>query len=1001
MTSGQAQAPAGRHGPTRPSLAGLVVLGASAGGLDALCRTFEGIPASTGAAFVVVQHLSPDHKTLMDTLLARHTAMPVKLIEDGDILQADTVYLNPPGKNLTLDAHRLHLTPKPEHTLSLPIDDFCSVAATHWAERMVAVILSGTGSDGSRGIARVSAAGGTVVVQNPESAAFDGMPRNAIASGVTDLVLPPEDIGPWLGNHLLQATRTFEPDESAPDLQLAETVVHTLGQIAATVRSATGLDLDLYKPDMLLRRIRRRMLLLDIELLPDYATWLHEHPEEARLLRREVLIPVTRFFRDTEVYDQLREHTLPELLADHPLDQPFRVWVAATATGEEAYSMAMAIREACDQLKRWPAIKIYATDVEQRFLDIASAGSYPDSIATEVGPERAERFFTRREGRCIARPELRSMVVFAQHNLLADPPFTRMNLVSCRNMLIYLKPQAQDVVLRRLQYALLARGVLVLGRSESVGTLETVMSSLDLRTRVYRLERPVRTVPPNPSLPPDLLMPPAGRPGGSHTVGAALTGPALQVLARHYAPPAVLLDDRMQVQHVFGDLQGLLQVRHGKPSLSVADLLPPEVAPLVSSMLKKVSATGESVRSPSLSLGEVGGLGTQPRIISIIAVPGSHLVPAGMLMTFEESRQHVPLDEVATVMSLDQSGKQILEGLQHELDATREALQATIEALETSNEELQATNEELMASNEELQSTNEELQSVNEELYTVNAEYQAKLDLLAGINADLEGMTQATGLPSVFVDDELKLLRMTPELIRLFNLREIDIGRPITDFSHRLDYPALADDMRTAMRTGRVQEREVFDREGLCHLARLMPYGEQGLTPGSRRRLVASFIDLTAVKDASRLQSLIDAVPAQLALIDRQGAIRWVNRAWLEFARRNGLTDLGSVSPGANYLAVLHARRPDTPAPTGFADIEHGLREVLDGQRPEFFVQYPCHAPDERRWFAMHATPTRLDGGGALITHYNITRWVTRNKEDSDDDSIITDPPERLAPPAA
>lgn len=969
----------------------LVVLGASAGGLDALCRLFDRLPTNTGAAFVVVQHLSPDHKTLMDTLLSRHTAMPVRLIQHGDTLACNTVLLNPPGKVVHLDGDTLTLSPKADIGLSLPIDDVFHAASVHWSDRVVAVVLSGTGSDGSRGVLQVSAAGGTVLAQRPDGAAFDGMPRSAIATGVVDCILDAGDIGTWLGEHLPLQLDVPEHGEETADLTLAETVVQTLGHIAGAVRQGAGMDLDAYKPDMLLRRIRRRMQLLNIDSLSTYAQHIEKSPEEGRALRKEVLIPVTRFFRDTEVFEHLRQQVLPDLIRNHPVDQPLRVWVTACATGEEAYSIAMTIVEVCESLRRWPQIKLYATDVEQRFLDIASAGTYAESIVTEVGSERVERHFTHRDGRYIVRPELRSLIVFAQHNLLSDPPFTRMHLVSCRNMLIYLKPTTQELVLRRLHYALLPEGVLLLGRSESLGRLEPLLRAVDSRARIYRMAQAgAGATEASSGMRPGALNPRQRPTQPAPAVGSLQ--PAMQVLTRHFAPPSVLLDDRRQVMHVFGNLDGLLQVRAGQPSLDILDLLPLELGPVVCDLLKSLPAAIGPVRSPPICLGSAAS-GDACTIITALTVPAAGGANAGTLLVFDSGTAARPDVEPVTLLTLKDTDQQILQGLQHELDITREALQATIEELETSNEELQATNEELMASNEELQSTNEELQSVNEELYSVNAEYQGKAEMLADLNVDLEGITQATGLPSLFVDEHLRVVRMTPELGRIFNLRNTDLGRPITDFSHRLVCSDFFDALVSAMRSGAVHEREVRSVDGGDFLMRLVPYGNQH-GQGGRSRVVATFIDLSEVRNITRLQSVIDAVPANLALLDRGGSITWVNQPWLDFASANGVVNLDQVGVGSNYYDVLKA--PAQPSPdqvNPLREIAQGLRAVLEGDSTHFFTQYPCHAPSERRWFAMHVKA--LPGStGALVSHYNITRWVAPQ-----DDFIDAAEPESHASP--
>jgi two-component system CheB/CheR fusion protein len=785
-------------------------------------------------------------------------------------------------------------------------------------------------------------------------------------------------------------------DAPQDPLSLAEDVVTTLNSIANVVRQYTGLDLEQYKPDMLLRRIRRRMQLLGIDSLLAFADLLVGNEAEAHQLRREVLIPVTRFFRDPETFEHLAEHVLPKMLADHPADKPFRVWVTATATGEEAYSMAMTILEVCNKIRRWPTIKIYATDVEQRFLDVAGAGSYPDSIESEVSPERVERFFNRKDGRLIIKPDVRFMVVFARHNALSDPPFTRLNLVSCRNMLIYLRPMAQEVVLRRLQFALLPKGILMLGRSESLSAIERDFSVADSRARVYRLEHAGKPV----------VLPTVhnahladGRQLGSPAVRQAQSSQAqtqlmLQQLARQYAPPSVLIDENRQVLHVAGNLGAFLKLRSGTPSLDVIELLPAELAPMVLALIRQLEnedgplrlpllqwPTADRVISTTQPATDAGGLIVTGVVLSNAPLPGRHLI-----LSFEPAGRYVAPLEVPEILALTDPAREHVAQVERELVLTRDTLQATIEELQTTNEELQATNEELMASNEELQSTNEELQSVNEELYSVNSEYQSKVKILGALNADLEGMARAVGIPNIFVDDNLHLLRLTAESISLFNLRESDVGRSIEDFAYRFDYPEFHADLRRTLATGQPIEREVRSDDGRWHLARLLPYSADHLGRKGHNRAVASFIDMTPVRNASRLQAVIDAVPANLAVLDANGTIVSVNKRWRDFAEQNGDKGLRLTGPGQNYLAVTaQAARDvaqfDEAHALQVRETEVGVSRVLRAELDEFFQIYPCHSPDEQRWFALHFTPLRLEGGGALVSHYNVSRWAPAVKE--------------------
>jgi len=947
----------------------LVVIGASAGGLEALSRVFRRLPTDTGASFVVIQHLSADHPTMMDTLLARQTAMPVRIAEQGGKLQPNQVLVIPPAWHMRLQGESIELIERPSHGVALPIDDFLASAAPVFSDRLVAVILSGTGSDGSRGIARVSEWGGLVLAQSPDSSEFDGMPRSALSTGVVDHCLDIDDLGLRLGSLLTVQDVALAPrdGDGAGGLVQAEDVVQTLGGIALTVRQYTGLDLDQYKPDMVLRRIRRRMQLLGEHSLQTYADLLVGNESEVHQLRREVLIPVTRFFRDPETCLHLAEEVLPKLVASHPVDEPLRAWVCACATGEEAYSLAIMLAEACAQLKRWPLIKIYATDIEQRFLDIAGAGVYPESIAGEVSPERLQRYFTLKDHHYVVKPELRAMVVFARHNVLVDPPFTRLTMVSCRNLLIYLRPATQELVLRRLQFALMPEGMLVLGRSESLLNVERDFVVSDSQARVYRLASSFkRRMPPVVPVTDGGGRTAVGMRAESHVQSQATL--LAQHLARQYAPAAVLVDDARQVQQSSGPVAQWLTWREGAPTTDLLSLLPLELSSVVSHLLTQVPDEG-TVKTPALSC---EGRAVQVAATRLAPDPQQRRLIAVVFETAMAQPAEIEL------IQLDAPDREMLSHLERELAATRASLHGTIEELQLTNEELQAANEELQASNEELQSTNEELQSVNEELYSVNAEYQTKVQQMGALNADLEGMAQAVGLPNLFVDESMVVLRFTDEVQTLFNLRSSDIGRRLTDFSHRLDDPHLYTAMAQAVASGRPEQREIRALDGRWYLVRLVPYEASTGAAGVRKRLVATFVDVSLMHDAVRMQAIIDATPAHLAVLDRDANIVRVNERWRQFSVRNGDPDMALTGIGRNYLTVMASACVSEADPQARGQItvaQAGLLSVLRGESNEFFQVYPCHAPDEQRWFALHITPLRVPEGGALVAHYNVSGW--------------------------
>ncbi len=965
----------------------VVGIGASAGGLDALERLFHGLPSDTGAAFVVVQHLSPDHKSMMDNLLARYTAMPVRVAEHDMPLAANAVFLIPPAKCMRLLGDRLLLSPKAEHGLSLPIDIFFNSMAEQCADRGIAVVLSGTGSDGSRGVPAVNAAGGFVFVQEPANAKFDGMPRSAVGTGLADVVAPAEELAAALTEHL----RT----PRSPGLRVlaggvSAALMQPLDGILELLLASSGIDFRDYKSTTVLRRIERRMQVQRLPTLGAYLERLTAAPEEQNVLRRELLIPVTRFFRDTEVFEQLAEQVIPALVQRTGVMEPIRVWVACCATGEEAYTIAILFAEAFLRLGVQRPVKIFATDVESQYLDHAAAGIYSDAIAAEVSGERLERCFIQHQGHWMVRPEIRQMVIFARHNLVADPPFTRMDLVTCRNALIYFLPAAQERALRRLQYALAPGGHLLLGPSESLGVLHRDFTDLHGRHKIYRMLRRDRQ---SLNLDGSARHRPTTRtstrrelPHARSTLAGSLpafkwVNQGQRQLQQAYTPPSMLIGPDRELLHVYGSARDLLQIAEGEATLDVVKLLPRELAWAAALLLQSVSKDDTPQRAATVSL-DSGGQTRHLRMVARRLAPpdaepaaDDEAAPPGLpvsqtlmtLISFE------PLDGPPPVSSslaqLDDEQRLRVEALERELELSNESLQATIEELETANEELQATNEELMASNEELQSTNEELQSVNEELYTVNSEYQEKVDVLNSVNADLENIAKATAIPTVFLDEELRLQRFTPELSQIFKVREGDRDRSLEDFATSLDYPELFSDLRRTLRDGSASEREARSSDGRWWLVRIQPYGRaQGKT-----RVVVSFVNVTAVKDSERMQEILDSLPEHLAVLDSHGTIVRVNRAWRRFAALNGDPELRHTGIGSNYLRICgNAAGTDADAQAAHS----GLSEVLAGRSERFTLQYPCLSQGRQLWFLMHAAPVSDASGGAVVSHIDITDWL-------------------------
>jgi two-component system CheB/CheR fusion protein len=949
----------------------IVAIGASAGGLEALEKLFDGLACDSGSTFVVIQHLSPDYKSMMANLLSRHTQMPVVMVAQDMPIQPDHVYLIPPGAIMHMGDDCLRLTPKNPHTLTLPIDVFFKSMAAHYGARSVGVVLSGTGSDGTRGSAAINDAGGLLIAQEPDNAKFDGMPRSVIATGLVDAILPVEKIGPRILAHILNQPTVHASALSAstgrgvalsPEAALSG-IMHLLLQVG-------GIDFQEYKPGTVMRRIERRLTVRQVGTLAAYLDLLNDDRNEVLTLRRELLIPVTSFFRDSEAFEILGRQIIDPLVSKKQAGESIRVWAAAVSTGEEAYSIAMLFLEAFDQLKHWPSLKIFATDVEQQNIETAGSGVYPESIAAEVSPQQLERFFVKKGTSFVVKNELRQCIVFARHNMLTDPPFTKMDLVVCRNALIYFKNPAQERALKRFQYALAPNGHLFLGSSESLGELQKDFTPVSARHKIWKMIRPL-------SLPLELskgsgygytsTLTLASHNARTSRIKSSAVDLGFTALLKAFAPPAaILVNGRHELVHSYGDVHKILQLRAGSASLDLKRILPESLIPVAVALLFKAGREGSSVSSDSLKLTTNGQL----EHLRLSAWPVEEFEGERLtLLAFEPLRAPAPRVTMSNV-EVDVETAERMEVLERELAATRESLQAAIEELETSNEELQATNEELMASNEELQSSNEELQSVNEELITVNAEFQEKIDILNRLNADLDNLAQAVAAGTVFVDENLKLTRFSPDATHIFKLRDSDIGRPLDELAHTLLYPELIADLSRTLRDGVKVEKEIRGINGLHYFVRMLPYS---VPSSSAKGAVTSFLDVTALHEMSRLQHIIDALAEHIAVLNTHGVITLINSAWRRFAVDNGDTELQHSGLGVNYLDVCQDLEEPNDNTANAA--QRGVRDVLEGRRAQYSLEYPCHSPTEERWFVMHVSKVGGEQPGAVVSHINITAW--------------------------
>ena len=806
-----------------PSRLQVVGIGASAGGLESLEQFFANLTPNPGMAFVVVQHLSPDFKSMMDELLSRHSDMPVTLAEHDVEVQPNHVYLLPPKKEMIIQNRRLLLSEKERmHGLTLPIDTFLRSLAQDLGPDAVAIILSGSGSDGSRGIREVKRSGGRVFVENPASAKFDGMPLSALATGIVDESASAKDL-PRLLFEEATDTAAAEPDFTS------ETPIES---VLRMLREQLGLDFSLYKPTTVSRRILRRVELLGLPDLADYASMLRTNPEELGLLYKDLLIGVTRFFRDPEAFEVLEQKVVPELLAKIPEGEEIRIWVAGCATGEEAYSLAMILFEQLTAAGRQLNVKILSTDVHAASLAQASTGIYGEEQLEHVSEKRHERFFRKKSSGFQISQDLRQLIVFAPHNVIKDAPFTKMHLITCRNLLIYFEPIAQKTALSLFHFGLASGGYLFLGGSETPGPLANEFDTIDEHWRIYRKRRDVRLLEP-------LKVPPTrSAPSTATYLGQVRSTMSDTQLLNIYdqlldkrMPQSFLVDEDRQLLDSFGGAERLFKLGRRRPSTNILDLLEGDLRTVVAGAIQRALKHESPIRYTGVPVQEGDHL--RRCVLTAETFVNARTNATHLLISIENERNGDRLEAASGDVQIrnttaSQASNDRLTTLEGELSYTRETLQSTIEELQTSNEELQAANEELVASNEELQSTNEELHSVNEELYTVNAELQRKIAELRELNSDMQHFLESTDAGTLFLDKTLCIRKYTPRIASVFHLEPQDVGRSIRHFSHSLKRPGLLHDIELALYEGVICEDEVRDSDGTTFFLRILPYRPAG-----------------------------------------------------------------------------------------------------------------------------------------------------------------------------
>ncbi len=827
----------------------VVGVGASAGGLEAINEFFDNIPNDTGFSFVVIQHLSPDYKSLMAELLAKHTVMQVIEAKEGMPLKPNCIYLIPPKKILTVVKGKLQLHDKLRNNHpNTTIDSFFESLAKDVGEKAVAVILSGTGSDGSRGIAAIKNHGGTVIVQDPGSAEFDGMPNSAIATGYADLILAPELMGEEMISFLKEAPliRSFN--------QLTNQDEAIIADILNLIYKVTQQDFSHYKRPTLNRRLAKRMGEKGMKSLGEYYTHLTTNPEEVKALCTEFLINVTSFFRDEDAFEIIRTDVIPALFAKKDTGDTIKVWVVASSTGEEAYSLAMLFEEYIEIHKRHDiSVKIFATDIDQSAIDVGSKGQYSAESVKNISQERLKRFFIKEGSVYKVSPSLRKIVVFAKHDITKDPPFSRIDLLTCRNMLIYMNNILQKNILQKFHFALNEDAYLFLGNSENIGVLKDVMKEVDKKWKIYKCISKIKTGEYeaflNPGEKPFLHLPsPKAKNALSH-----LAEIFKDTLLDEYQFAGIFIDKDFEVKQAIGAFKNFISFPEGNFNFNLLKLVPPDLSIALSTGIRKAIKDNEKVVQKKVKV----EAGKKIRTINIVIKPylnqKTYLQPFLFIILNELEQELKPVGKSSVAGTKESSGKQ-LEELEMELRDTKENLQAVIEEVESANEELQSSNEEIISSNEELQSTNEELQSLNEELHTVNAEHQLKIKELIELNDDLNNYFNNSEVGQILIDKNLIVRKYTPFAKKQINLIESDIGRSITDLSTNFRDDKFVQRIKAVMKSGTREEQEVVMNEGTTYLMRLAPFYRQDKKIDG---VVVNFIDVSQLKT---LTSILEAV---------------------------------------------------------------------------------------------------------------------------------------------
>ncbi len=950
----------------------IVALGASAGGLEALQGFFDHMPPDSGMAFMVIQHSNPKGKSMLGAILQKHTQMEVLDAGDEVRVQPNRVYLNPAGKDVGIFNGVFQLTaPITTRGVNLPIDYFLRSLAQDQGERALCVILSGTGSDGTQGLKAIKESGGMTIVQDPESAKYDGMPRSAIDAGLADHILRVEEIPQELLSYVEQPYLKPPGKLQTEGKQFAGYVQKVL----MLIRSVTGRDFTGYKKSTIHRRIRRRMAVHKIEHVADYHRYLQENQAEIYRLFKELLILVTSFFRDPAAFEVLVTKVIPLILANHRDRSQVRVWVPGCATGEEAISISMLFMEAINKLDKHISLQVFATDVDPEAIQCARVTEYPETIASEVSPERLERFFINKDKRYRLKKDIRDSILFAIQDLVGDPPFPRLDLISCRNVLIYMDVPLQKKIMNLFHFSLSENGYLFLGTSESIGEFSNLFSTVDVKSKIFR-SKTLLTPQVDFALPLSEFVHDGQT---KHERKVSVREFVEKIILDEYAPASVLINDKFDMIYSQGPMDKYLLYPKGESTLNILKIAIDPLRQRLPTAINKALLNDKASVLNRLPLKLDGRARAVDIAIRPLQMPSD--TQKFVLLVFTDRPYS---DKRYTKKSVEGTDSDIVE-VERELKATRENLQATIEGQDAANEELKSANEEMQSMNEELQSLNEEmetsreeLQSTNEELITVNSELQDKIDEMSDLNNDISNLLASTEIGTIFLNAHLGIKHFTPSMTKLFSLIPTDIGRPIQDLTTKLSYPNLYKDTQTVLDTLQAKEAEVMAEDSRWFLMRILPYRtKENVIDG----VVLTFIDVTDRKRAVEqlheskdfAERIVETVRVPLLVLD---------------------PDLNVISVNTQFCGKFKTTRGETENKHIY-DLGNGqwnipkLRELLEQIIPknnvvdDFEVEHDFPAIGFKKMFLnAHMIPRKGGGPGMiLLSIEDVTAQAQMEKE--------------------